>query len=168
MTRKKISVLVILAVFMMLVVSVPTAKAQFVIAGLWDFHDEYGQGIKLFHFYENSTGSWVEKYSVQGFKPTNESAIIEWDGGISIKLRCQVYINSTFLGLGSVVEGLNYIRLSVTVITLNEIVFSQCNFTSHSYGTVGAIYSYSQDVVLNFIPQSGQIYTVTVTFEVFY
>ena len=143
------------------------AKAQFVIADLWEYPDEYGQGIPRFRFYENSTGSWVEKYSTAGgFNPTNESLIIEWDVGVGIKLRVSVHLNSTLHGLGSIPEGLNIIRVNVTVTALGETVFSEQNLTWFNYGQIGPIYSYNFDAVLNFSTNSG-IYNVIVTYEIF-
>ena len=148
--------------------TIPQAKAnsQFIISS-WDHPDEYGQGITLFHFYENSTGSWVEVYDPTGYRP-DDTSIIDWNASVAIKLRCHSSLNSTFLGLSDDSEGMNYIRHSVTVSNLTGVVFSQQNFTYHGRGHVGSMYFYQYEVVLNFLPEYGEIYTVTVTYEVFY
>lgn len=165
MTRKKISLLVILVVSMMLVVSIPTAKAQFVIAE-WDFPDEYAQGITFFNIYENSTGSWVQ---VGGNWAYDETSNLEWYTNASIKLTCWTIFNYTLTGAVSVADGQNYQKHNVTVTNLGIIIFSQQNFTYNTGQDLGdGIYRYAYDVVLNFNLMSGQFYIVTVIYEVFY
>jgi len=163
--KKKISVLVILAVSMMLVVSVPTAKARFVLAE-WDFPDEYAQGITFFNIYENSTGSWVQ---VGGNWRYYETSNLEWYANASIKLTCWTIFNHTLTGAVSIADGKDYQKHNVTVTNVGTTIFSQQNFTYNTGQDLGdGIYRYAYDVVLNFKPESGQIYVVTVTYEVFY
>ena len=172
--RKKIySVILVLSILLILVVSVPQAtqpqpaKAQFVIAE-WDYPaDQYGQGIKLFHFYDNSTGSWVEFSTLTGYKPDNSSNV-ECPAGVGIKIRISTSLNSTLLGLGGETEGFNFIRHNLTVTSLGETIFSQQNFTMFNYGHIGAMYSYNYEVILGFLPVQGTIYTLTFTYEIFY
>jgi len=141
--------------------------ATFIISS-WDYPgDEYGQGISLLRFYENSTGSWVEVYGPTGHYP-NASATLDWNASIAIKLRCSSSLNSTFLGLTETIQGVTLQRHNITVTCLGETIFSQQNFTYFSRGQVGPMYYYQYDVVLNFIPQAGMIYIAIITFEVFY
>ena len=142
------------------------AKAQFVLAE-WDFPDEYGQGIWAFMFYENSTGSWLpcDPYSYE----YNQSYTVEWNASVFIKLRCFVSFNSTLTGAIDTDDGKNYLRHSVTVTNLGTTVFSQQNFTYFSNDTqLDPIWYYGYDVVLNFLPVAGEIYTVVVTYEIYW
>ena len=149
--------------------SIPQAKAQFVIAS-WDFPDEYGQGIYGFFILENSTGVF---FPVAGpLIVSSNSSIFEMDAGIAIGFDVRVVLNDTLLGLtfpDDVALGLNYFRLNVTVTTLSETVFSQANFTYDDLnGAHGDLWYYSQEVEFDFLLVSGHIYTVTITYEVYY
>ena len=147
------------------VVSDTPAKAQFVLAS-WDYPDEYGQGIDLFGFYENSTGSWLS-YG-DAYEP-DQSYTIDWNNSVFIKLRCYAFFNSTLTGAIDVADGKNYLRHRVNVTSLGTSVFSQQNFTYYSNSTILApMWYYGYEVVLNFLPIGGEIYTVTVDYEIFY
>ncbi len=145
--------------------TIPTAKAQFVLAE-WDFPDEYAQGITFFNIYGNSTGSWVQ---VGGNWAHDESSIFDWYPNASIKLRCWTIFNYTLTGAVSLADGQNLQKHNVTVTNAGTLIFSQENFTYAVGQDLGdGIYRYGYDVVLNFLPISGLIYTVIVTYEVFY
>lgn len=139
--------------------------AYFTLAS-WDYPDEHGQGINLFVFYENSTGSWVSFGSV--YEP-DQSYIVNWNTSGSIKLRCYAFFNSTLTGASDVGDGKNYQQHYVSVVTARTTVFSQQNFTYYNNNTVlDPMWYYGYEVVLNFIPQQGERYTVTVTYEIYY
>ena len=164
--RKKTYVIIIMLIFIMLVVSVPPARARFVLAE-WDFPDEYGQGIDTITVYENSTGSWVSV----GNYDYDESSVLDWEAGVAIKLKVWTWFNSTLTGAGSTNEGKNYQRHNVTVTNaIDTIVFSQQNFTVvfYDYGEPSSMWYYDCEVVLNFLPDYGEIYTVSVVYEVFW
>lgn len=145
----------------------PTRGAQFVIAG-WSFPDEYGQGIDALTVYENSTGFW---YIIGGFSPNvlyNGGAEFNWTAGLGIKIRVHCQLNSTHVGVSSTDEGKNYLRHNVTVTTNNgTTVFSQQNLTYYAAGALAEMYSYDYDVILNFLPEAGEIYTATITYEIY-
>ena len=180
--RNKIiaSTLVILTVSILLIASVqspkaiPTAtgKAQFVISS-WNFPDEYGQGIEAFEIYENSTGFWVLISGAYGYEDTGNIEIYD---NASIKLRCYTWFNSTFMDVTTTNEGKNLQQHSVVVIGAlsiweqSVIVFSQQNFTwFYDDDSIDPpMWYYGYEVVLNFIPQQGQIYTTTVIYEIWY
>lgn len=167
LARISVSVAVIMILSVLLVVSIPPARARFVLAS-WTFPDQYGQGINDFDVYENSTGSWV---NVGGPTEYDESGIFEWYGWYgSIKLKCWTYFNSTLTEAGSTNEGKLYQRHNVTVTDLNDtIVFSQQNFTySNVYTEEAPMWIYVYEVVLNFLPETGEYYTVTVVYEIFW
>lgn len=153
-------------VSLLLVVPVQPAKAQFVLSE-WDYPDQYGQGIKLFHFYDNSTGSWVEFSDITGHEATNTSNV-ECPVGVGIKIRINTYLNSTFIGLSDETEGFDLIRHNLTVTSLGETIFSQQNFTMFNYGQIGPMYSYNYEVILGFLPVQGTIYILTFTYEIYY
>ena len=162
--RKIISGIVVLLTLGLLVAFIPPAKAQFIIAS-WDYPDEYGQGILEIEIQENSTGSWVSYDSLDYW----ESGVYNWTIGMVIKLIVSTTFNSTLTGAGSLVEGKLYQRHNVTVMNdLDATVFSQQNFTYVDAAIENGIYDYVYEVILNFIPLSGAVYTATVIYEVFY
>ena len=137
---------------------------RFVIAS-WDHPDEYGQGIDTITVYENSTGSWVSV----GNYDYDEASSLEWNESVGIKLKVWTWFNSTLVNVSTTNEGKLYQRHSVNVTNLGTTVFSQQNFTySNVYTDSAPMWYYVYDVVLNFLPLAGEIYTVTVNYDVFY
>ena len=143
-----------------------TSSSTFVIAS-WEFPDEYGQGIEGFEFFENSTGSWAQVGGYEGFE---EPQVYDWNASVAIKLRCWTWFNSTLTGVSTTNEGKLYQRHNVTVTCAGTTIFSQQNFTwFYDDDTLDPpLWFYGYEVILNFLPVSGEIYTVTVTYEVFY
>ena len=139
--------------------------AKFVLAE-WDFPDEYGQGIEGIEIYENSTSSWVMYDNPLYDEETN----FDWNASVAIKLRVFTWFNSTLTGAGSSNEGKLYQRHSVTVTSLGTTVFSKQNFTfvASDTGIDPPMWFYSYDVVLDFLPVAGEIYTVVVTYEIYW
>lgn len=161
----------LVAVFFLIIslflIAIPRqTTAKFVMAS-WSYPDENGEGIFLFQFYENSTGSWliVSDTNLTYDGSPNE---VEWNASIGLRLRCWTHFNYTFHSVGSVELGKNYQRHNITVTLQGETVFSQANFTFNS-GISGPpnIYAYSYDVVLEIIPSAGSIYVVYVTYETY-
>lgn len=161
------------------IISRPKEQAQFILSS-WDYPDEYGQGIVLMHFYENSTGSWqtawvyiyLEGY---GYRPFNtfwyytDDYFINWSAGAAMKIRVQTTFNQTLVGVSSASEGQNYHRHSVTVSSAGNEIFSQQNFTYYDvieYGEENYYYKY--EVILDFLPVEGGIYTVVIDYEIYY
>jgi hypothetical protein len=169
MRKKTAAIMIVLCICLSLLVFIPQAKAnpKFIIAD-WDYPDEYGQGIEGFQVYENSTGSWV---AVGGEYYYYNSQVFDWNASIGIKLRCYSWLNSSLLLLDFPDEGYNYQRHNVTVTQSNgTIVFNQENFTCTGGETwaLNPMWKYYYDVVLDFLPAYGEIYTVTVTYEVWW
>ncbi len=148
-------------------------KAQFVIAE-WDYPDEYGQGIDGLKFYENSTGGWVAApyYTDAGtffyLNYYETGYTLNWSAGVGFKLRVFSVLNVTLVGAGDIAEGKNYQRHNVTVTSAGITVFSQENFTYYDSAWTPPLVVYEYDVVLNFLPISGLIYTVIVTYEIYW
>ena len=165
--RNKISGLVIIAFALsLLVVAIPQAKAQFVLSS-WDHNDEHGQGIDRIDLYENTTDSWV---NIENPVYYYDSGLVDWNASVFIKLSVWAYFNSSFMGIDDDVEGRNYQRHNVSVIQSNgTIVFSQNNFTYVTVETflTPPLWHYCYEVILDFIPEYGQIYTVSVTYEIY-
>lgn len=157
------ALVLIICMFLVAIFPRPT-NAQFIIAS-WDYPDEYGQGINVFDIFENSTGSWL--IEVTGYGPSDNYAM-EWELGVSIKLRCYTSFNYTLTGASDITDGQNYQRHNVTVTSLGSTVFSQENFTYYSSAPYADLYWYNYDVILNFVLVAGAIYTVTVTYEIFW
>jgi len=148
----------------------PVRGATFIFAG-WDYPDEHNQGLDAINVYENSTGSWV-LYSHPSYGNSIEyddsgDILFNWTDGVFMKIRAIVTLNATVTGAASVADGQNYLRLSVNISSAGVIVFSQQNFTYVSGNDFG-LYWYDYDCIFNFLPQAGAIYTVTVTYEIFY
>jgi len=177
--RSKILALVVLVCLPLGLLSLPQGilevtiqepqKAKFIISS-WVFpYDEYGQGIDALSVYENSTGSWL---LVGGFAPNvdhEDEGSFNWNVSIGIKIRVYSWLNSTLTGVSSTAEGKNVQRHNVTVVLTNgTVIFNQNNLTYFNAGAVGPMYEYNYDVVLNFLPECGNIYTVTVTYEIYY
>ena len=177
MYKRRIAVCV--SIIMMLTLSVLVASnhppestvkeleqsAKFVIAS-WDYPDEYGQGIDAIEVYENSTGSFVlfETYAYD-----DDTSNIDWNESVAIKLRVYTWFNSTLTGVSTTNEGKLYQRHSVTVTNLGSTIFSQQNFTYfYSDQIEPFVWYYGYEVVLNFLPVAGEIYTVVVTYEIYW
>ena len=159
------------------VVEEPRQPAKFVIAS-WDYPDEYGQGIYMLRFYENSTGSWVAApwyyvggeldglpfYSLHPY----DSYTLNWSAGVAMKLRVYSTFNNTVIGADDEADGQNYQRHDVSVTSAGVAVFNQSNFTYYDVTPDGDYWAYEYEVVLNFLPVVGEIYTVVVTYEVYW
>ena len=167
-TKKIIALISMVFVCTMLFVSVPSAKAQFVLAS-WDYPDEYGQGLYQYVIHENTTGT--EWTPVGGIHYYNETNIHEWEVGYCIKLRIYAHFNSTLTGATDIDDGLNYQRLNITVTDfIGTELFSEDNLTCF-YSTSffdPILWFYGFEVVLEFVPDHGQVYTVITTYEVFW
>jgi hypothetical protein len=88
----------------------------------------------------------------------------------NITLVIQCWLNGTACDVATFSDGASRIRHNVTVINTNgTVVFSQENFT-YSWGIEysNALFIYQYWVELDFTPVMGEIYTVTVTYEVYY
>ena len=165
--HKSVAIIIMALICLVGVATIQPAKAnpQFIISS-WEYPDEYGQGINLFAFYENSTGAWVE-YG-DAYEP-DQSYIVNWNTSGSIKLRCYAFLNSTLTGAIDEDDGKNYLRHNVTVTSAGQSIFSQSNFTYYNFADIlDPMWYYGYEVVLNFLPLEGQVYIVTVTYEVFY
>jgi len=148
----------------LLVASIPLAKAQFVLAG-WSYPDEYGQGILGVIVYENSTGSWVFLDNI-GY---DEAGSVDVNSSLALKFAPFFVVNHTLLGLADVSEAKAIIRGSIEMTRLGETLFSQTNMTYSDTGDVGATcWWLSYTVIVPIILEAGTIYTVTITYEVFY
>lgn len=173
-TRTKLSIVAVLLIILLGLgfASIPqttTPQTQDTVTfalSSWAYPDEYGQYIEGIIVYENSTGSWVQV----AYYTADDTYIFEWNQSVFIKLECVNWLNSTLVGAIDGNDGKNYQRHNVTVTSLGETVFSQQNFT-YVYKDIGIdppLWLYQYDVVLNFLPQAGEIYTVTITYEVYY
>ena len=164
MYKKTIAGILVLLTLGLLFVSVPPARARFALSS-WDFPDEYGQGIDTITVEGNSTGSWV---SVGNYE-YDEASVLDWNASVAINLKCWTWFNSTLTGASSTNDGKNYQRHNVIVTALGVTVFSQQNFTySNVYTEEAPMWYYVYEVVLNFLTVAGNIYVVTITYEVFY
>jgi hypothetical protein len=175
--KKTVAIIGILCVCLLSVVAIqPLLTPQseklpnpkFIISS-WSFPDEYGQGIDALGVYENSTGSWL---AVGGFVPNvayNEEGSFEWNASLGIKIRVYCWVNSSLCGFGTVEEGKNYLKHTVTVTQSNgTVVFNQENLTYFAGGAIDEMYEYDYDVILDFLPSMGEIYRVSIILDIYW
>ena len=177
--KKKILALLILLVMAVAVVirydqkynkSNPISKDDnptFVISS-WDYPDEYGQGIYEIVLKQNISGSFQFVEGSPVYPTDTRPYVIEPDGNLFLQV--YVYFNRSHAGIDNVLaQGLNVIRLNVTVYNEDILVFSQQNFTKDASSQAGdPIWWLRYYVYLNFSPIAFSIYTTTITYEVFY
>ena len=131
-----------------------------------------------FTYSESGTGfSRIDAYVDEVFAQTlydmdgEGNPIIEIEDTVTnITLLVDCWLNSTTYEISTLAEGKNIIRHNITVISTNStVVFSQANLTyiaSADYGDNVFLYQYS--VYLDFTVMYGEIYTATITYEIFY
>jgi hypothetical protein len=145
------------------------------IIGVWD---DFAIFDSIFTYSEVGTGfrridAYLDEVFTQTLYDMDEgfNRILDIDETITnITLLVDCWLNSTTYGVSTIAEGKNIIRQSMTVTsTNNTIVFSQTNLTYISgfdYGDNVFLYQYS--VQLDFTIIYGNIYTVVLTYEIFY
>lgn len=148
----------------------PHAISEFSLAADWGGFDDYGQGIQRLKAYENSTGSWV---AVSGADWTYSDTVeaVEWEAGVSIKIRAYTYVNCSLLGVSSnnPEAAKPYFRHWVNVTNRQGVqIWNKQNFTYVDWDSDAPLILYTYDVILNFLPAALQSYTVTVNYEVYY
>ena len=172
--NKIIASVVLVLTASLMIVSIPPAQAQpkFALA-TWDYPDAYGQGIDSFVLYSNSTGSWVvvDTWYYDDLYPAPDP--VPWNASQAIKLRVRCTMNTTLVGTSNPELGQNYIRHDIVVTDqLDAEVFVQQNFTyeteAHDFAIYPGIIFYYYYVIFDFLPISGELYTVEVTYEVYY
>lgn len=167
--RSKILALAVIVMIPLSVIlaTIQPTTAKFTLSS-WSFPDEYGQGIEGFEIYGNSTGAWVQ---VDGYYTAEDTTIFDWEVGVSIKLICYTWFDSELTGADNENAGKLLQKHNVTVRDLyNNIIFSQQNFTFvMSDDSINPpLWFYGYEVVLNFLPDYGQYYTVSVIYEIFW
>ena len=172
--RKKIlaCVLVLMTVGLIGVSAVTPVKAypKFFLAG-WSYPDAYGQGIEGIEVYENSSGAW-DQFGIGAYEyDDSESELtLDWTVGVAARINVFTFFNSTLTGVSSRTEGKLYQRHYVIVTDSSDAtIFSLQNFTySYSDETNWPLYFYEYYAVLDFLPISGEIYTITIMYEIYY
>lgn len=144
--------------------NIPGPKATMILSA-YPTADSYGQGIDriyvLVNGYYNKTA-----YDYQG--PWNNT--IEVAPEDNVTLTVYVWMNSTLTGSATIQEHLNAVKLHISVKAGNGTeVFAKQNFTYHGpMAAMGAMVNIHYDVYLDFVPTVGDIYTGTITYEVYY
>jgi len=170
LSKRKIITVALLGLFicsLLILVPVQPVKAQFVLSV--DYPDDNGNGI--YYIWAEFDGEFNATVYYNPCHPSYGTATnpLETQVGVNITLAVFCWLNGTWADIASLVEGKNVIRHSVAVSMANgTTIFSQQNFT-YITGTDGGspMYFYRYDVILDFVPEMGQIYTATVTYEVF-
>lgn len=143
-------------------------KAKFALA-VYPTGDSYGQGFDrvyaLVNGYYNKT-----LYDFNG----EYNRTIELAPEDNLTLTVYVWMNKTLTGVSSIDEILNVIKLHISIKAGNGTeVWSKQNFTYQSpiaeiCGLNGCMVNVHYLVYLDFIMQTNDIYTGTITYEVYY
>ena len=176
--RSKILALaVLLCLPVGLLVSIPTQyqerinkePARFVISS-WVNDDGFGQGISVIYVHENSTGAWLP-FTDPAFRYPTDSAIIEvnFTANTALRVGPTFTLNHSVYSLANIDAGINIIRSNVTVYNSTGLCFEENNITILSGGnqtpTTYWYYAYS---AFDFLIAMGEIYRVTITYEIYY
>jgi len=168
--RNKVYVLSIALLLSTLVFFVPVqpTKAQFVLS--YDFSpDNYGNAIAYISAYFDGNWNGSMYKDPDSYPDDTTTNPLETYEGINITLAVFCWLNGTYAGISSEAEGKTVIQHNVSVACSNgTVIFSQQNFT-FNIGMDGyaPMYFYRYDVILDFVPVSGQVYTATVIYEVY-
>ncbi len=148
--------------------SIQPTKAKFVLA--YDFSpDNDGNAVAYINAYFDGDYNGTMYNDPDSYPDATPTPTLEALEGTVITLRVGCWLNATYADVGSLAEGRNVIRHSVSVLAVNtSVIWSQQNFTYFS-GTdaLAPMYFYDYDVILDFVPVSGQVYTVIIIYEVF-
>ena len=175
--RKKISILVVLVVLMMLILPIRSAKAQFVLSS-WSFPDEYGQGIYRIRVKENSTGAFLDiPNPVLGYWYHDNASNVRLNHSTTTALffAVSVYFNYTKMGLehpgdNQVARNLFKITIEMKLSLYDEVSWPQQNMTYDTFlGQVEeGIWAYTYTCLVEVLLVAGEIYTVVITYEIYY
>ena len=153
---------------LLLFVPVQPAKAQFVLAYTFS-PDNYGNAISIITLYLDGVhnGSMYWDSDIYPTKINTLTREVFENDNLTLDISC--WLNATYAGVASLAEGKNVIRHNVSVRVVNGTeIFSKQNGTCTSeLDYYAPMYHYQYQINLDFLPVSGQIYTVTVIYEVF-
>jgi len=153
------------------IVPVQPAKAQFVISAYTYDESNNGHYIAFISAYYDGVHNGTIYYNpISHPNDTASDLPKELYIGTNLTIYASCWLNGTHAGIGSLSEGLNVIRHNVTVVCNNgSVVFSQQNFTNTASTDGNApMYFYVHGVIIDFEFVQGEIYTVIITYEVFY
>ena len=158
-------------VLMVLLISIPPAKAQIVLAE-WEYDNGYGEGIEVIYITENSTGAWVSIYDAPAYTLYNDQRPLELNTteNTSIRIWPYVNLNHTLRGLSENASAFNIMRVGVVVsMGSNASYFSQQNLTWSGgvYDDTPSTWSFGCWAILPFHIVSGNVYIITLTYEVY-
>jgi len=143
--------------------------AKFVISS-WVDDDGYGQGISAIYMHENSTGAWEPFTSPAYILSTDSNTItINYTTNTALRVGPTFTLNHSLHSLANIDEGLNIIRSNVTVYNSTGLCFEETNITMVSGGDQTATtYWYYAYSAFDFLITMGEIYVVTITYEVYW
>ena len=168
--KKKIAILslVMMVIFGLGFVSIPKAKAQFVLA--YDFSpDNYGNAISIITLYLDGVHNGSMYWDPDSYPTKTNTLTREIFVGDNLTLDISCWLNSTYAGVATLEEGKNVIRHSVSVVHSNgtEIFFKQNGTCTSELDYYSPMYHYQYQINLDFEPSAGIVYTVAVIYEVF-
>ena len=141
-------------------------ESRFTIAS-WSFPDSYGQGIYEMLIDTNASGSWVTRYYLWS---TNTTGPLGWNASEGMRICVSTLVNKSLTGVTTIDQAKLIVRHSVTVLDwTGALVYFKQNFTYTGYNTYfSGRYNMAYVQVLNFLPALGELYTVTVTYQIYW
>jgi len=152
-----------------LAISIPPAEAQpprFVVSS-WDYPDANGQGISTWYLQTNTSGTWTS-VAAAGYLQEDPSPV-QWNASDPVRVLTWVSMNYTLTGASSLEDGKNYIRQTIVVTdSLDAVQYTEVNGTYNQGLENEGLYWYQYGFVWDFLPLSGEVYTIVITYEVYY
>jgi len=142
--------------------------AKFIISE-WVNDDGYGQGISGIYMHQNSTGSWLPFTSPAFLYSTDPNVVTVNVSDCALRVGPTFTLNHSLHSLANIAAGLNIIRSNVSVYNMEVLIFSSDNITMVSGGNqIPTTYWYYAYAEFDFLIVAGEIYMVTITYEVYY
>lgn len=170
MKRKILTAGLVLSISLLILVGFSSkpvrAHSTFVLSS-WDFPDSYGQGLTTVYLQTNTSGTWS---SVEGFGYLEpDPSPIDWNVSDPVRVLTWVSMNYTLTGASSLENGKNYIRQTLNVTDSSDtLLFTEVNGTYVQGLENEGLYWYQYGFVWDFLPVSGEVYTVNIYYEVYY
>ena len=142
--------------------------AQFILA--YTYPDNNGTGYSVVGLYLDDVLHTLYSKNDDPDGPLNNGSILIETEVTNVTLLVQCWLNGTEYDIASLAEGLNIIRVNVTVTQNNgTVVFSKQNLTNF-VNTDGSapMYWYSFADELAFTLELGAVYTIETIMEVYY
>lgn len=142
------------------------AQPSFVVA-TWDNPDQYGQGISTWYLQTNTSGTWAT-VEASGYLDADPSPVA-WNASDPVRVLTWVSLNYSLCGAISLENGKNYVMQKVNVTDSSDtLMFSEVNGTYIQGIENEGLYWYQYGFVWDFLPVSGEVYSIAIYYWVYY